>query len=110
MTAAALLAGVAAATAVAGLWELLAAVEQAAVVRAVGRALAPLAAAGRRGREPTAPERRRLAVLCAAALFAAGWLTAGPLAGATAGAAGPWAVGAALRARRARWRAVIGRR
>ena len=109
MTAAALLAGVAAATAVAGVWELLAAVEQAAVVRAVGRALAPVAAAGRRGREATAPERRRLAVLCAAALFAAGWLTAGPLAGATAGAAGPWAVGAALRARRARWRAELGR-
>jgi tight adherence protein B len=109
VTAAALLAAFAAATAVAGVWELLAAVEQAAVVRAVGRTLAPLTAAGRRGREPTAPERRRLAVLGAAALLAAGWLVAGPLAGATAGAAGPWAVAAALRARRARWRAELGR-
>jgi tight adherence protein B len=104
-----LLAGLAGALGVAGAWEALAAVEQAAVVRAVARVLAPLRAAGREGREPSAPERRRLALTGAAALLAGGWLVAGPLAGLAAAAAGPWLVRRLLAARHARWRAELGR-
>jgi tight adherence protein B len=104
-----LLAGLAGALAVAGAWEALAAVEQAAVVRAAARVLAPLRAAGREGREPSAPERRRLAVVGAATLWAAGWLLAGPLPGVLAAAAGPWLVGRLVAARRARWRAELAR-
>jgi tight adherence protein B len=104
-----LLAGLAGALAVAGAWEALAAVEQAAVARAASTVLAPLRAAGRDGREPTPPERRRLALTGAATLLGAGWLLAGPVAGAAAAAAGPWAMGRLLAARRARWRAELGR-
>jgi tight adherence protein B len=104
-----LLAGLAGALAVAGAWEALAAVEQAAVVRAAGRLLGPLRAAGREGREPSPPERRRLALVSAASLWAAGWLLAGPLPGLVAAAAGPWLLGRVLAARRARWRAELAR-
>jgi tight adherence protein B len=99
-TPAPLLAGLAGALAVAGAWEALA---------AVGRVLAPLRAAGREGREPSAPERRRLALVGAATLWAAGWLLAGPLPGLLGAAAGPWLVGRLLAARRSRWRADLGR-
>ena len=109
MTAAPALAGLAGALAVAGAWEALAAVEQAAVVRGIGRLLAPLRAAGREGREPSAPERRRLALVSAAALLAGGWLLAGLLAGLAAAGAGPWLLRRVLAARRARWRAELGR-
>jgi tight adherence protein B len=109
VTAAPALAGLAGALAVAGAWEALAAVEQAAVVRGVARLLAPLRAAGREGREPSAPERRRLALLSAAALLAGGWLLVGPLAGLAAAGAGPWLLRRLLVARRARWRAELGR-
>jgi tight adherence protein B len=104
-----LVAGLGGALAVAGAWEALAAVEQAAVVRAAGRLLAPLRAAGRDGRAPTAPERRRLALLGAATLLAGGWLLAGPPIGLGLAAAGPWLVGRLVAARRARWRAELGR-
>jgi tight adherence protein B len=104
-----LLAGLAGALGVAGAWEALAAVEQAAVVRGAARLLAPLRAAGREGREPTAPERRRLALLGAATLLAGGWLLAGPPIGIAAAAAGPWLVGRLVAARRACWRAELGR-
>jgi tight adherence protein B len=104
-----LLAGLAGALAVAGAWEALAAVEQAAVMRAAGRVMAPLRAAGREGREPSPPERRRLALVSAATLWAAGWLVAGPLPGLLCAAAGPWLLGRLLAARRARWRADLGR-
>jgi len=109
VTAAPALAGLAGALAVAGAWEALAAVEQAAVVRGIGRLLAPLRAAGREGREPSAPERRRLALVSAAALLAGGWLLAGLLAGLAAAGAGPWLLRRVLAARRARWRAELGR-
>jgi tight adherence protein B len=99
------LAGLAGALAVAGAWEALAAVEQAAVARALGRWTAPLGAARREGREPTAPERRRLAVVGAGALLAGGWLVAGPVAGVACAAAGPAGAGRIVRARRERWRA-----
>lgn len=104
-----LLAGAAGALGVVGAWEALAAVEQAAVVRAASRVTGPLHAARRDGRAATAPERRRLALTGAATLFAAGWLVAGPFAGGAAAATGPWLVGRLLAARRARWRSELGR-
>ena len=104
-----LLAGIAGALGVAGVWEALAAVEQAALVRGAARLLAPLRAAGREGREPSVPERRRLALVTAATLLAGGWLLAGPLVGLAAAGAGPWLLRRLVAARRARWRAELGR-
>ena len=94
------LAFLAAALAVAGAWELLAAVERTRPVAALARAIEPIVRAGLEGREATAPERRRLVLVAAAALAGAGWMLAGPLAGALAVVAGPAAALAALRARR----------
>jgi tight adherence protein B len=101
---AALLAAAAAVLGVFGAWDALAVLEQARPARALGRVVAPLMLAGRAGREPTAPERRRLALLGAGALLAAGWLLAGPVLGLGLAAAGPAAVGPVLAARRRRWR------
>jgi tight adherence protein B len=95
----------AAVAAVLGAWEALAAVERSRVAARLGRALAPLARAGREGRAPTVPERRRLAVLAAAALAAGGWLVAGAPAALLAATAGPALALAAVRARRRRYRA-----
>jgi tight adherence protein B len=103
------LAGLAGALAVAGAWEALAAVEQAAMARALGRWAAPLRAARSDGRSPTAPERRRLALVGAGALLAGGWLVAGPLIGTLCAAAGPLGVRRLVRARRERWRADLAR-
>jgi tight adherence protein B len=103
------LAGLAGALAVAGAWEALAAVEQAAPARVIGRWLEPLGALRREGRAPTVPERRRLALVGAGALLAGGWLVAGPLAGAACAAGGPLGVGRLVRARRERWRAELAR-
>jgi tight adherence protein B len=88
-------------------WELIAAVEGAAVARGAVRLVAPLRRAGRDGREPTAPERRRLAALAAVALLGAGWIVGGPLAGAALAAGGPWIAVALVRARRRRWREAL---
>jgi tight adherence protein B len=99
-----LLAAAAAVAAVFGAWEALAVVEQARPAAAIGRVLSPLRLAGRTGRMPTTPERRRLSILGAGALLAAGWLVAGPLAGVVLGAAGPAAIGPVLAARHRRWR------
>jgi tight adherence protein B len=88
-------------------WDLIAAVESAALSRGVTRALAPLRRAAGEGREPTASERRRLGLLAAAALLGAGWIVAGPLAGAVLAAGGPWTAVAAVRARRRRWREAL---
>jgi tight adherence protein B len=107
MSGAALLAALAGALAVAGAWEALGAIERVALAGAAARLLAPLRAAGRDGRVPTAPERRRLAVVGAATLLAAGWLVAGPLVGVAGAAAGPWLVGRVVRVRRERWRAEL---
>jgi tight adherence protein B len=109
VTLAVALAGLAGALAVAGAWEAVAAVEQAALARAVGRWMAPLGAARREGRTPTVPERRRLALVGAGALLAGGWLVAGPVAGGTCAAAGPLGLGRLVRARRERWRADLAR-
>jgi tight adherence protein B len=109
VTLAVALAGLAGALAVAGAWEAVAAIEQVSLARAVGRWTAPLRAVRREGRAPTAPERRRLALVAAGALMAGGWLVAGAIAGAACAAAGPAGVGQAVRARRARWRADLAR-
>jgi tight adherence protein B len=101
MTTAPLLAGLAGALAVAGAWDALAAVEQAAIARAFSRWAAPLRAARR--------ERRRLALVGAGALLAGGWIVAGPVAGAVCGAAGPLGVRRLVRARRERWRGDLAR-
>jgi tight adherence protein B len=107
-------AGVAAALGVVALWEALAVLERSAGGRAkaVAQAMAPfapLARALRGGREPSPPERRRLALVGVAALFATGWLIAGPIAALLAGAGGPWAVGRLLRERQRRYRAELER-
>jgi tight adherence protein B len=109
VTAAVALAGLAGALAVAGAWEALAAIEQAAPARVIGRWLEPLGAVRREGRAPTVPERRRLALVGAGALLAGGWLLAGPLAGAACAAGGPLGVRRLVRARRERWRADLAR-
>jgi tight adherence protein B len=101
------MAGLAGAVGVFAAWDLIAAVEGVAVVRGLGRMLAPVRRAGGEGREPTAPERRRLGRLAAAALLGAGWIVGGPFAGAALAAGGPWAAVALVRARRRRWREAL---
>jgi tight adherence protein B len=102
-----LLAAIAATCAVGAAWEALLLAEHARVPATLRRSLARVLATGRGGREPTSPERARLAALGALALFAAGWIVAGPLAGVVVGAAGPAAAAALVRARRRRWRAAL---
>jgi tight adherence protein B len=98
-----LLAFAAGAAGVLGGWEALAAVERSRVAAGLGRVVEPLVRAGREGRVPTAPERRRLALLATAALAAAGWLLGGPALGAVTAVAGPALVVAALKTRRRRY-------
>jgi tight adherence protein B len=93
--------------AVLGVWDLLAAVERTRIAAALARAVAPVIRAGREGVGPTAPERRRLALVAAAALAGAGWLAGGMLAAAVAGTAGPALAMAAVRARRRRFRSAL---
>ena len=104
MSQAVLLAAGAAGAGVAGAWEAVAAVERTRVAAAATRVLEPLARAGREGRVPTAPERRRLRAVAAAALLAAGWLVGGVVVGVLAALSGPAIVLAITRARRRRWR------
>jgi tight adherence protein B len=104
ISAAALLAAAAAAAGVLGAWDVLATAEAARIGERLARALAPLGRARREGRAPSEPERRRLAALAAGSLLAAGWLLGGPLLGVAAALAGPAAVVAVVRARRARYR------
>lgn len=106
---AAALAAAGAALAVLALWEALAAVEALALSRAVAALARPFARAWREGREPSVPERRRLALVATAALLAGGWLVAGPLAGVAAAICAPSALAALLRARRRRRRAELER-
>jgi len=93
----------ASAAAVLGAWEMLAAVERSRVAAALARAVEPLARAGREGRAPTRPERRRLALLATGALAAAGWLVGGAGLAMVAAVLGPGLVVAAVRARRRRY-------
>lgn len=107
MSRAALLALGAGAAGVLALWEALAAVEAARVSGLLRRVVAPLARAATEGRSPSAAERRRLAVVAATCLLAAGWLVAGPAAGALAAFAGPSSALALVRARRRRYRGAL---
>jgi tight adherence protein B len=63
--------------------------------------------AGQEGRDPGAVERRRLLVGGAAAQFAFGFVTLGPLAGIGLAAVGPLLVSRVLAARRRRYRAAV---
>lgn len=114
MTGSALLAFVAAGCGVLAAWDALASLEARLAAgrlqcwaAQLGRLLAPWGAAGRWGRVPTAPERRRLALLGTLALLAGAWLFLGPWAAFVAAAGGPAAVAGALRFRRRRWRAEV---
>jgi tight adherence protein B len=102
------LAFAAAVAGVVGAWELLAAVERTRVAALAARLVAPVVRAGREGVSPTTAERRRLAVLAAAVLAAAGWLLGGAVAALLAGVAGPAIATALVRARRRRFRHVLG--
>lgn len=106
---AASLAAIAAALGVLALWDALAAVEGLARRGAVGALLGPLVRARREGVAPSAPERRRLTVVAALTLLAAGWLVAGPALGCALAAGGPWALRALVRRRRRRYRAELER-
>jgi tight adherence protein B len=86
-----------------GAWEALVVVERSRLAVGLGRVVEPLARAGREGRAPTRPERRRLALLAAGALAAAGWLTGGPVLGALWAVGGPVVAVALIRARRRRY-------
>jgi tight adherence protein B len=105
---AALLAGLAAVCAVLAAWEAIAAAEEERLVQAAARWLSPGLQALRAGREPTSPERRRLVLVGALSLLAAGWLLAGPWAGLALAASAPWAARATLRMRRRRRARAIG--
>ena len=107
MTVTALLAGLAAVCAVLAAWEAIAAAEQQRLVRALGRWVAPALAALRSGAEPTSPESRRLVLVAALSLAAAGWFLAGPVLGVLLGAAAPWLARATLRSRMNRRRAAV---
>jgi tight adherence protein B len=108
VTVTAVVAGAAAACAVGAAWESVAAAGPARLWRRVRATLGPLEAAGRTGREPSAEERRRLALLLVATLLAGGWLLAGPVLAGAVGLAGPWLVAQLVRARRRRWQRVLG--
>jgi tight adherence protein B len=101
------LAGLAGVCAVLAAWEAIAAAEQERLVRAVARWLAPALDVVRSGREPTSPERRRLVLVGALSLVAAGWLVAGPLAGLALGMSAPWLARVVLRVRNTRRRDAI---
>jgi len=109
MSPAALLAAAAGATGVLGAWDVLATAEAARLGDRLGRAVAPLGRARREGRAPSGVERRRLGLLAAGSLFAAGWMIGGPLLGAASALAGPAAVVAVVRARRGRYREEVRR-
>jgi tight adherence protein B len=108
VSAAAALAGVAGACSVLAAWDALATIERTRLLRAGARALAPLLRAGREGREPTPPERRRLALLAAATLLAGGWLLGGVRVGIALATAGPWLAVGVVRARRRRYLTELG--
>jgi tight adherence protein B len=103
MSRAAVLAFGAGAVGILGAWEALAALERSRANAWLSRALEPLVRAGREGRAPTRPERRRLLLVSAGALAAAGWLVGGPLLAVVAAVAGPVLAAAGVRARRRRY-------
>jgi tight adherence protein B len=80
-----------------------------AAARWLRLALEPLRRAGREGYAPSSGERRRLAVLGAAAAVAAGWFLAGPSLALPLSVAGPAAAAWAISSRRRRYRAAVER-
>jgi tight adherence protein B len=72
-------------------------------------ALEPLLRAGREGYSPSTPERRKLAVLGAAATIAAGWFVGGAAVALPLAVAGPGIAAWAISSRRARYRAAVER-
>ena len=113
MTAARLLAFVAAAAAVGACVELGARLPVALakrgprLARSVAALVDVLVRLGREGRAPGAAERRRLLLAGALAAFLAGTAIAGPLPGLLLAAAGPWTVARVLRSRRGRYRRAV---
>ena len=103
MSAAVLLSFAAAVVGVLGAWEALAAVERLRVAAVLGRAVEPLVRAGREGRDPTGPERRRLAWVSTGVLAVAGWLVGGAGGAVVAAVGGPLLVAAVVRSRRRRY-------
>jgi tight adherence protein B len=79
------------------------------LVRWLAETLEPLRRAGREGYAPTELERRRLAVLGAVAMLAAGTLIAGPGPAPLLAAVGPAAAGWAIARRRAGYRRAVER-
>jgi tight adherence protein B len=77
------------------------------LARVAGEIAEALLRVGREGRSPGSAERRRLLASGAGCAFVAGWLVAGPLAGAALACAGPWAVGRVLAAARERYRRAV---
>ena len=80
-----------------------------ALARWVRLALEPLNRAGREGYSPSAGERRRLAVLGAAAAILGGWFLAGATLALPLAVAGPALAGWAIKARRKRYRRAVER-
>jgi len=72
-------------------------------------ALEPLRRAGREGYAPSAPERRRLAVLGTFAAISGGWLLAGATLALPLAVAGPALAASAVRSRRRRYRGAVER-
>lgn len=75
----------------------------------IDRALEPLRRAGREGYAPTAPERRRLALLGAVSATLAGWFVAGLALAVPLGVAGPAIAASLLNRRRRRYRTAVER-
>lgn len=79
------------------------------VARWLRFALEPLRRAGEEGYAPSAPERRRLALLGAGAAIAGGWFLGGIALALPLSVAGPAAVGWAIGSRRRRYRRAVER-
>jgi tight adherence protein B len=110
MTAPAALAAVAGAAGALAIWDLLGpgvVSKGVGAVRSLAGLLDVVVTLGREGRDPGVVERRRLLLVGAALALGAGWLVAGPLAGALLASGGPWAVSRLLRARRERYRRAV---
>jgi len=80
-----------------------------ALARWLRAAVEPLRRAGREGYAPSAPERRRLALLGAAATLAGGWLLGGASVAIPLAIAAPALAGWAVSSRRARYRRAVER-
>lgn len=80
-----------------------------ALARWLRAAVEPLRRAGREGYAPSAPERRRLALLGAAATLVGGWLLGGASVAIPLAIAGPALAGWAVSSRRARYRRAVER-